>query len=167
MKSIAAMSLLLAGLTGLAALPAPARGAGDDPLPTPTVSPGGGAQRVSPQALVNQGLEFAHQQKWTSAEARYRAALAGDPNLPEAWNGLGHSLKGQKRFTEALAAYDEALRLRPNYPQALEYLGETYVQMGRVDDARAVQARLASLSPELAARLGLAIEGKTQSASAW
>ena len=56
-----------------------------------------------------------------------------------------------------MKAYLEALRLRPNYPQALEYLGHAYVEMGRLDDARAVHARLLPLDPREAHELAQAI----------
>ena len=56
-----------------------------------------------------------------------------------------------------MKAYREALRLRPDYPQALEYLGRAYVAMGRLDDARAVLARLRLLDPREADELDEAI----------
>ena len=171
--SVRSLSRTLARLTialavgGLAlASAAPVIAAGDDPVATPTP---GHAGDVGPSAesLTNDGLALAKRGEWSAAEKSYREAIALSPSLPEAWNGLGHSLKNQKRFDESLAAYEEALRLRPRYPQALEYMGETYVMMGRYKDAEKVLARLRPLDRQLAAQLESSIVNRTQRASTW
>jgi Flp pilus assembly protein TadD len=124
----------------------------DDP---PLREPGGGG--VSAQARFNEGRALAERRDWSAAERRYRDAIELDPVLPEPWNGLGYALRQQRRWDEAVNAYREALRLRPNYPQALEYLGHAYVGMGRLDDARAVLARLRPLDAREADELAEAI----------
>ena len=85
-------------------------------------------------------------------------AADSDPALPEGWNGLGFALRNQKKYTESIAAYEEALKRRPNYAQALEYLGEAYVQLGRLDEARAIHARLQPLDAREARELAQAVE---------
>jgi tetratricopeptide (TPR) repeat protein len=126
---------------------------GGDPLPEP--SPKGTPSAVS---VYNHGLRLADNGDYLGAEASYRQAIALDATLPEAWNGLGHSLKKQKRFPESLAAYDEALRLRPDFPLALQYLGELYVETGQIGKARQVLAKLMRIDRAHAKTLDAAID---------
>ncbi len=115
-------------------------------------------------ARFNAGVAAAKAADWPKAETAFREATQRRPRFPEAWNGLGHSLKMQRKFDDALKAYDEALRQRPEFPEALEYLGETYVAMGKTDDARATLAKLKPLDPKLAERLERSItDGKLTS----
>lgn len=142
------------------------RAAGDDPVPVPkpTSSP---SLKTSAALLTNEGIALSNDGDWQGAEEKYRAAIAADRGIPEAWNGLGHALKMQRRYDGALLAYDEALKLRPDYPKALEYLGETYVAMGRLDDARGVLARLEKLDGQLSVRLAKSIQGETSQTASW
>jgi tetratricopeptide (TPR) repeat protein len=142
------------------------RAAGDDPVPEPKPTSSPSLAAAAPR-LTNEGLALANAGDWQGAEERYRAAIRADRKIPEAWNGLGHALKKQARYDAALAAYDEALKLRPDYPQALEYLGETYVELGRLDDARAVLARLQPLDAQLATRLATSIRTETAQTASW
>jgi cytochrome c-type biogenesis protein CcmH/NrfG len=114
---------------------------------------------VTAEARYNAGNMLAAQRNWSAAEAAYRDATRMKPDFPEAWNGLGHALKGLKRYDESVRAYQEALRLRPDYPQALEYLGEAYVQMGKTADAQKILERLKPLDAAQAATLERAIAG--------
>lgn len=124
----------------------------DDP---PLREPEGGG--LSAPARFNEGRALAERRDWAAAERKYREAIVLDPSLPEPWNGLGYALRQQGHWDESVKAYHEALRLRPDYPQALEYLGHAYVAMGRLDDARAVLARLRPLDPAEANELADAI----------
>ena len=151
-------------LTTIAA--ATARASGDDPVPEPKPTESPSLSSTAPH-LTNEGLALSQSGDWPAAEAKYRAALRADRSIPEAWNGLGHALKMQARYDAAIAAYDEALRLRPKYPQALEYLGETYVELGKLDEARAVLARLEPLDAQLATQLAGAITNDTSRTASW
>src|SRR5262249_59034503 len=108
-------------------------------------------------ARVNGGEALDERRGGNAAKKKARDATELDPALPEPWNGLGYALRQQARWDESVNAYREALRLRPNYPQALECLGHAYVAMGRLDDARAVLARLRPLDPREADELADAI----------
>lgn len=129
--------------------------AGGEEIPTP--KPKEGAPQLSGEAKYNEGLAFTRAQDWAHAESAYREALQLKPEMPEAWNELGHAIKRQGRLEESIPAYEQALRLRPNYPQALEYLGEAYVLLGRMGDARALHVRLKPLDAKLAEQLASAI----------
>ena len=134
------------------------------PAAVPPASPGP-APKVTPEARYNEAQDFAAGGAWAQAESAYRNATEMRADFPEAWNGLGHSLKMQRKYPEALEAYGRALALRPNYPEAIEYLGETYVAMGRAEDANAALAKLEPLDANLAGKLRAAIsDGKPSSA---
>lgn len=133
--------------------------AGGEEMPTP--KPKDGAPQLSGEAKYNEGLAFTRTQEWARAERAYREALKLKPEMPEAWNELGHAIKRQGRLEESIPVYEQALRLRPHYPQALEYLGEAYVLLGRIGDARALHARLKPLDAGLAQQLASAIDTGT------
>ena len=132
--------------------------AGGDEVPTPKSA---ATPHVSGEAKYNEGLAFTRNQEWHRAELMYREAIKLKPDLPEAWNELGHALKLQGQLDEAIRAYEQALRLRPNYAQALQYLGEAYVLLGRLGDARALHGRLERLDAGLAQQLASAIDKGT------
>jgi tetratricopeptide (TPR) repeat protein len=148
--------MLKLSLTLILLLPTTVFAAGGDPLPEP--SPKGTPSAVS---VYNRGLRLAEGGDFLGAETAYRQAIALDTTLPEAWNGLGHSLKKQKRYPESLAAYDEALRLRPDFPLALQYLGELYVETGQIGKARQILAKLMRLDHAHARTLDAAIDSGT------
>jgi tetratricopeptide (TPR) repeat protein len=158
-----ARTLAVAALATAMLVAPGARASGDDPVrePKPTTSPSPGPH------LTNEGIALSKRGDWPAAEAKFRAAIRADRTIPEAWNGLGHALRMQARYDAAIAAYDEALRLRPRYPQALEYLGETYVELGKLDQARALLARLRPLDAPLAAQLSASIDGDTARTASW
>ena len=107
-----------------------------------------------------EGLDAQKRKDWRRAAQAYEAAIKQHDAFPEAWNGLGYSLRQQGKYREAIKAYDRALKLRPDYAEALEYLGEAYVKMGRLEDARRVLARLEPLDREEGKKLRAMIEGK-------
>lgn len=150
------MTLLLALVLLLTSVGA-ARADGPDP-----VAQMPGAPAVSAESRVNDGIKLGKKKDWAGAERAYRDAVRLDPALAEGWNGLGFALRNQKKYTESIAAYQEALKRRPNYAQALEYLGEAYVELGRLDEARAVHARLQPLDAQEARELARAIEKATR-----
>jgi tetratricopeptide (TPR) repeat protein len=128
--------------------------AADGPSPS-APSPGvpGSADR-----FFQDGLDAQKRKDWRQAAQAYEAAIRQQEAFPEAWNGLGYSLRQQGKYLEAVKAYDRALGLRPDYAEALEYLGEAYVKMGKLDEARAVLRRLEPLDKKEAAALRAAID---------
>ena len=146
------MTLLLA-LILLLTPAAAVRAVDSEPVPVPQ-----GAPAVTAPSRFNDGLALAKKKDWPAAERAYREALSLDPALAEAWNGLGFALRNQKKYPESITAYEHALKRRPNYVQALEYLGEAYVQLGRLDEARAIHARLHPLDAREARELAKAID---------
>jgi tetratricopeptide (TPR) repeat protein len=127
---------------------------GDGPTPATTPPPG----PPSAERHFQEGLDAQKKKEWRRASQAYEAAVKQRDAFPEAWNGLGYSLRQQGKYTDAIKAYERALKLRPEYAEALEYLGEAYVKMGKLDDARAVLGRLEPLDKKEAAELRSAIE---------
>ncbi len=144
-------SMCLALLMSLG-LPAYVLAVGGGPAPAP-VAP------RSAEAEYNKGLQAKAMKRFSEAITSFRRAVEFRPNFAEAWNELGFALRQTGQYGEALNAYDQALRLRPNFPEALEYLGEAYVKLGRLDDARAILARLSPLDTSRARELEEAIRG--------
>ena len=124
--------------------------------PSPAAPPPG--VPTSAERLFQEGLDAQQKKDWSRASQAYQAAVKEREAFPEAWNGLGYSLRQQGKYAEAVKAYDRALKLRPDYAEALEYLGEAYVKMGKLDEARAVLGRLEPLSKKEAAELRAVID---------
>jgi tetratricopeptide (TPR) repeat protein len=124
--------------------------------PSPTAPPPG--VPASAERFFQDGLDAQKRKDWRQAAQAYEAAIQQREAFPEAWNGLGYSLRQQGKYLEAVKAYDRALGLRPDYAEALEYLGEAYVKMGKLDEARGVLRRLEPLDKKEAAALRAAID---------
>jgi tetratricopeptide (TPR) repeat protein len=90
---------------------------------------------------------------YTTARAKFEEATKEDPNLSQAWNGLGYSSRKLGNYKAALAAYDKAIELRPGYPEATEYRGEAYLALNRTEDAKQAYLDLFSANRTLAAKL--------------
>ena len=128
--------------------------AADGPSPT---APAPGVP-ASAERFFQDGLDAQKRKDWRQAVQAYEAAIQQREAFPEAWNGLGYSLRQQGKYLEAVKAYDRALKLRPDYAEALEYLGEAYLKMGKLDEARGVLRRLEPLDKKEAAALRAAID---------
>jgi tetratricopeptide (TPR) repeat protein len=59
-----------------------------------------------------------------------------NPNLPQAYNGLGYAYRKLGDYAKALENYDRALQLSPRFVDAIEYRGEAYLSLNRLDDAK-------------------------------
>jgi len=95
----------------------------------------------------NRGLALADQGRWAEAVDRYRAALAIDPNLAEAHNGLGLAWLRLGRAEEAVGALRQAVALNPNLPQGYTNLGRALGGLGRNEEARSSYAQAVKLDP--------------------
>lgn len=68
----------------------------------------------------------------------YRAALASDPGLGEAWHGIGAALARAGRLAESVDAYERATQVLPGSALTWYNLGSVYGRLG--DDVRARDA---------------------------
>ena len=90
------------------------------------------------QMLVRQG-------RLEGAAVLFRRALALDPGLATAQEGLGRVLAAQGKTLEAISALEEATRLAPGLANGWNNLGQAYRAAGRLEDALAAYRR--ALSP--------------------
>jgi len=90
---------------------------------------------------------------YTKARSSFEAATKADPNLAQAWNGLGYTNRKLGDYKTALTAYDKAIELRAGYPEATEYRGEAYLSLNRLEEAKQAYLDLFAENRELAGKL--------------
>jgi tetratricopeptide (TPR) repeat protein len=66
----------------------------------------------------------------------FKSAADRNPDMYQAYNGLGFSYRKTGDYVKALEMYDRALKLKPGFPDAIEYRGEAYLALNRIDDAK-------------------------------
>ena len=98
-------------------------------------------------------LPAAAKAAYAKAREQFIAATKADPNLAQAWNGVGYSNRKLGDYKAALAAYDKAIELRMGYPEATEYRGEAYLALDRTEDAKQAYLDLFAVNRELAGKL--------------
>jgi Flp pilus assembly protein TadD len=81
------------------------------------------------------GFDLHLQGRLADAEPFYRAALALDPELKEAWINLGLAEFGLRRPDAALACQRAALRIDPDNADAQNNLGMVHYAAGRIAEA--------------------------------
>ena len=126
-------------------------------------------------AEYNAGVKQMKKGKFAKAQASFEAALKENPEMAEAHNNLGYSLRkqGSEKYDEALRHYDKAIELDPKLAEAYMYRGVLHALMG--DETRALQDHrtLTDLDRKLADSLQAAIasgeepEGLEGLAKAW
>lgn len=162
-KSLAA---LLAGCIAVAAA-APSWAVFDEPqkgsapTDTPAATPEAQAALDAGLAAVKEAeglatgtkLSVAAKAAYSKARDKFAEATKADPNLAQAWNGLGYTNRKLGDYKTALTAYDKAIELRMGYPEATEYRGEAYLALNRPEDAKQAYLDLFATHRELAAKL--------------
>ena len=66
----------------------------------------------------------------------FKTAASNEPDMYQAYNGMGFAYRKTGDYVKALEMYDKALKLQPGFPDAIEYRGEAYLGLNRVDDAK-------------------------------
>ena len=67
----------------------------------------------------------------------FQKAAELNPQLFQAYNGMGYAYRKTGDYAKALEMYDRAIGMAPGfYPEAVEYRGEAYLALNRIDDAR-------------------------------
>ncbi len=107
----------------------------------------------------NSGVKYMKTGKFEKAQAKFEAALDRNPDMAEAHNNLGYSLRkqGPAKYDEALSHYDRAIELDANLAEAYMYRGVLHMLMG--NEAKALQDHraLTKLDRKLADALQAAI----------
>jgi tetratricopeptide (TPR) repeat protein len=110
-------------------------------------------------AQYNSGVELMKRGKYQEAQAKFESALERNPDMAEAHNNLGYSLRkqGSENYDEALSHYDRAIELDRKLAEAYMYRGVLHMLMGNEDKALADHRALARLDRDLADALQAAI----------
>jgi tetratricopeptide (TPR) repeat protein len=141
--------------------------AGSSPKPASDARPG--------VSEYNSGVKLMKDGKYNKAEKKFKAAVKKNPNMAEAHNNLGYSLRkqGSKKYEEALFHYNQAIELNSDLAEAYMYRGVLYMLMGDEQKALADHQQLTRLNRGLADALQAAIasgeepEGLDGLAKAW
>lgn len=98
----------------------------------------------------NLGTAFYEAGRHDDAVARFREAIAAQPDYVPAFNNLGVALRAAGRTDEALTAYREGLALRDDYPDLHYNLANALLALGRPQEAAEHLARAASANGDSA-----------------
>ena len=67
----------------------------------------------------------------------FKNAAKLNPQLFQAYNGMGYAYRKTGDYAKALEMYDQAIKMAPGFfPEAVEYRAEAYLALNRIDDAR-------------------------------
>jgi len=88
--------------------------------------------------LLKVAFEDYAQQRYAEAEAGFRAVLAQQPQLTDAWEQLGHCLMALGRPEEALEAFETAMELSGGARHVAGAMAGALLRLGRLDEAREV-----------------------------
>ena len=98
-------------------------------------------------AFVNQGLQWAGQQRFDEAVTSFDRAISLKPDFVEALHNRGTALYRLNRFEEAVASYDGALALEPD-AQAFSSRGLALYHLRRLDEAVASYDGALAIDPD-------------------
>ena len=115
-------------------------------------------------AEYNAGVKLMKAGNYEKAQRKFEAALAKNPNMAEAHNNLGYSLRkqGPQNYEKALRQYDRAIELNDKLAEAYMYRGVLYVLMGNESKALEDHRVLTGLNRKLADELQAAIASKEE-----
>jgi Flp pilus assembly protein TadD len=87
------------------------------------------------RALYREGFQHFVQGRLEEAMACYRKAVAADPQLAIAWNGLSMALQRSGDLDAAIEAARRLIELEPDDPLSHTNLSILYQQQGRIQEA--------------------------------
>ncbi len=106
---------------------------------------------------ILRGYRFVAEDDLERAEVAFEHALAFDPDLPEALNGLGIVARAREDLEGALRRFERAVRIDPDFAEGHANLGEALLAQERPDAALGELERALRIDPDLAdARQNLA-----------
>ncbi|MCW5648701.1 MAG: tetratricopeptide repeat protein [Ramlibacter sp.] len=108
--------------------------------------------------LLHYGFCLEQAGRLDEAAARYREALAQEPDFMEAHVNLAGILWRLEDHAGSLVHAQKAVELAPDHPYAVRILGTALLHLNRLDDAQAALCRALALQPGLAlAQIDLAL----------
>ena len=94
--------------------------------------------RTQPNAhriLTNIGRRYLKDGNYQKAVWEYQKALAMNPQLAPAYNGIGIAYTMLEKYSEAIDAQQKALALQPDFVEAHAGLGLAYLKQNRAEPA--------------------------------
>lgn len=93
----------------------------------------------NPEIKNSVGLAYWARREYSTAETKFREAVALSPKYSEAWNNLGALYIDQSRYDLAVPALEKALEnvFYTTHERALANLGWAYYKLGKFSEARA------------------------------
>jgi len=85
--------------------------------------------------------------KLQEALEAYREALAIEPDLPEAHDGMGNVLYDMGQYQTAVESFARAVQTKPGFPEAYKSMGDALFKLRRYEDALAAYRRAGALHP--------------------
>ncbi len=134
------------------------------PAPKPEPKPEA-KKALSAEAVkhYNRGLEFHQSGFLVKAIEEYKAAIAADDRLEQAYSNLGLIYISQKSYELAQDAFNKALFLRPNRPTSLNGLASVLYARGKVGPAIENWQKAVEIDPKFASayfNMGTALESQ-------
>ena len=98
--------------------------------------------------MVLLGITFNYVRRYEEAITLFKEAQRRNPDCP-AWyiHNLGNSYRGLGKWDEAIAEYQKALDRDPDHFPALMCMAGVYGMAGRLDEGRAVVAKILKINP--------------------
>ncbi|MGD8464443.1 MAG: tetratricopeptide repeat protein [Anaerolineae bacterium] len=97
------------------------------------------------EKAVQDGLDFAWEQKWDEAIEAYKRALAEMPDDPVIHNHLGLAYLEAERYESALRSYGHASKLVPGDPAPVLRMAEIHRQLGQAHSAASTYFSVAEI----------------------
>lgn len=111
----------------------------------------------------NRGVEFHQNGSLNQAIQEYKAAIAADGRLAEAYSNLGAVYLAQKSYDKAAEAFNKALALKPDKPTTLNGLGNALYARGKAAEAKDKWAKAVEIDPSFGSayyNMGNALESE-------
>ena len=93
-------------------------------------------------------LTFLRAQIWQSEVELWKEATVRNPEVGEAWYGLGDAHRFADDFEPAIAAFQRCVQLDPNYLDGWNNLGITFAETGQFDKAETAWKALLTREPK-------------------
>ncbi|HQF82418.1 MAG TPA: tetratricopeptide repeat protein, partial [Candidatus Syntrophosphaera thermopropionivorans] len=89
-------------------------------------------------ALLQKGVELFTMNQFENAIIELKKVLDINPNVIDAYIGIGLCYKGQSRFNNAIESFQKAIQIAPTNPgvhEVYNYIGLCYLEQNRFDEA--------------------------------
>jgi len=120
------------GITFTRAAPPRAAGSAPPRAKPPPPAPGKSATERA-RAALRDGATWLGEGNFEKARGRFEEAIALDPRLPEAYNGVGVTWRMRSDFAQALVWYKKALGVDPDFGDAYYNMACVYALSGQPD----------------------------------